>query len=292
MTAAVVDVHLPVRITEPGVYDLPEAVYHSDPVPGGSLSSSGARRILPPSCPAIFRYEQLHGRPEKRQFDFGHAAHAEVLGCGAPLVVVDADDWRTNAAKAQRDAAYAAGHVPILRHEHEQVLGMADALRQHPVASALFNPEDGRPEQSLFWIDPRFDVFRRARLDWLPDAADGRMILADYKSTVSADPAAVAKSIGNYGYHQQAAWYIDLVKALGLAEEVAFVFVMQEKTAPYLVTVAEPDHTALRIGRHLNDRALEVYAECTATDTWPGYTDEVELVSLPPWVINQFPEMT
>lgn len=38
-------------ITEPGVYDLPAEVYHADPVEGGSLSSTGARKLLPPSCP-------------------------------------------------------------------------------------------------------------------------------------------------------------------------------------------------------------------------------------------------
>jgi hypothetical protein len=291
VSAATLD-HAGAPILEPGVYTIPEAVYHADPVPGGSLSSTGARKILPPSCPALFRHEQLNGRPEKRQFDFGHAAHSLVLGVGAPLAVVDADDWRTKSAKEQRDAAYAAGHTPILAGEHEQVLGMAAALRDHPIASALFDSERGTAEQSLFWRDDTYEAWLRARLDWLPCASEGRMILGDYKTCISAEPKAIAKSIGNYGYHQQGAWYIDIVKALGLAEEVAFVFVFQEKTAPYLVTVAEPDHTAIRIGRHLNQRALEVYAECVATDTWPSYTDEVERVSLPPWVINQYPELT
>lgn len=290
MTAETV-VELPTVISESGVYTIPEDVYHSDPVPGGSLSSSGARRLLPPSCPAVFRYEQLNGRPNKKTFDFGHAAHAEVLGIGAPLEVVDAEDWRTKAAQEARKAAYAAGHVPILAAEHQQVLGMAAALREHPIASALLDPDRGQPEQSLFRLDTTHEVWLRARLDWLPDPADGRMIIPDYKSTVSAEPASVAKSIANYGYHQQAAWYLDMVLALGLAETAAFVFVMQEKTPPYLVTVAEPDSASLRIGRHLNQQALEVYAECSATDTWPGYTDDVELVSLPPWVTNKYLEI-
>lgn len=280
----------PPLITEPGVYDgIPEDVYHSDPVPGRSLSFSGAKRLLPPSCPAIFRWEQLHGRPNKPAFDFGHAAHAEVLGIGAPLVVVDAADWRTKAAQAQRDEAYAAGHTPILAHEHQQVKGMAEALRAHPIASALFDPDrGGKPEQSLFWHDERHDVMRRSRLDWLPATRDdGRLILPDYKTTTCAAPSALAKTVANFSYHQQAAWYPDMVVGLGLAEQVAFVFVFQEKTAPYLVTVVELDALSVRVGRHLNDRALEVYAECSATDTWPGYTDDVELISLPSWVINQ-----
>ena len=44
-----------VVVDEPGVYDgLDEAAYHADPVPGGSLSASGAKLLLPPSCPALY----------------------------------------------------------------------------------------------------------------------------------------------------------------------------------------------------------------------------------------------
>jgi hypothetical protein len=50
----------PALITEPGVYDIAEDHYHADPVPGGSLSNSGAKKLLPPSCPAKFAYEREH----------------------------------------------------------------------------------------------------------------------------------------------------------------------------------------------------------------------------------------
>lgn len=273
-------------ITEPGVYDIPQDAYFADPVPTTSLSSSGARKLLPPSCPAIFRHEQLHGQPHKRTFDIGHAAHLLVLGAGAPLLVVEAEDWRTKAAREARDEAYALGHTPILAGEYEQVQAMAAALREHPIASALFDPDHGKPEQSLFWNDSIHDVWRRARLDWLPETTTGRMIAADYKTCVSAEPSAIEKAMGNYGYFMQAPWYIDAILALGLAEDVAFVFVFQEKTAPYLVTVAQLEAHDLQIGRHRNNRALEVYAECVRTDTWPGYTSDVAHVSLPPWVLN------
>ena len=45
----------PIVITEPGVYDVPFDEYLRDPVPGGSLSTSGARLLLD-TCPAIFDY--------------------------------------------------------------------------------------------------------------------------------------------------------------------------------------------------------------------------------------------
>ena len=278
------DVDERTEVTEAGVYQLDEATYHGDPVPGRSLSSSGARRLLSPSCPALFRHEQLHGRPERRTFDFGHAAQRAVLGVGAPLVVVDADDWRTKAAKEQRDAAHAAGHTPLLAAEAERVEGMAAALRAHPRAQRLFDAEHGAPEQSLFRRDPETGVMLRSRLDWLPTASTGgRMVLADYKTSVSAEPRAIAKSMASYGYHQQAAWYADMVTGLGLAEQTTFVFVFQEKTAPYLVTIGEPDDEALAVGRARNREAIDLYAKCVRDDHWPGYTDDVELLALPTW---------
>lgn len=279
-------------ITEPGVYDLSVDEYHGDPVPGGSLSQSGAKHLLPPSCPALFRYAVDHPQPPNRAFDFGHAAHRLVLGAGPELVAVDAADWRTKAAREQRDAAYAEGLTPLLTSEYETVLEMAAALRAHPVASALFAPGSGRPEQALFWRDGIHEsVMCRALLDWLPNAQPGRrIILPDYKTTRCADPKQLQRAIEDYGYHQQAAWYLDGGRALGLAADAAFVFVCQEKTPPYLVTVAEPDTTALRIGQMLNRRALDVYAECVASGEWPGYSNRVELVSLPPYVENRFLE--
>jgi hypothetical protein len=274
-------------VTEPGVYDLPDETYHADPVPGGSLSFTGARKLLPPSCPALFRHWLDNGEAAKREFDFGHAAHQLVLGTGPQIVVVDAPAWRTKAAREQRDAAHAAGRVPVLAEEYEQVRGMAAALHRHPIAKALFDPDRGDPEQSLFWVDRPTSVWRRARLDWLPHHGGGRFIVPDYKTAPCAAPSAIEKSVHNFGYHQQGAFYLDGVTALGLADDAAFLLVVQEKTPPYLVNVVRLDDVALRIGRDLNREAIDKYAECVADDHWPGYSDEVEYISVPPWVEKQ-----
>lgn len=271
-------------VTEPGVYAMDDATYHADPVPDpGSLSSSGARRLL--HAPALFHHERTHPRPPTTAFNIGHAAHALVLGYGPELVVIDAPDWRTKDAKQRRDDAYAAGEVPLLPHEHAQVTAMAQALREHQVASALFDPQSGDPERSLFWWDN--GVARRCRLDWLPHTVAGRMIVADYKTTVNADPAKFSRTAADFGYHQQHAWNLDGVRALGLHDDPAFVFVLQEKEPPYLVSVVELDTDAVAVGDLLNRRALELFAECCETGVWPGYSDEVEQVGLPGWYLRQ-----
>lgn len=272
----------------PGVYEISEEDYHRDPVPGRSLSSSGARKLLPPSCPALFRHELFNPPTPSKEFDLGHAAHRLVLGAGQDFVVVNKPDWKSSAARAARKEAHEAGCVPLLAHEHAQVRAMADALRRHPVAAGLFAPGRGLPEQTLIWQDGPSGIWRRARLDWLPHPTPNRMIIADYKTTRSAEPAAIQRAVHSYGYHCQASWYLDGVVELGLADAPAMVFVFQEKEPPYLVTLVELDSMALHVGRSLNRRAINLYRECVETDTWPGYSDEIALVTLPVWAENRF----
>jgi len=271
-------------ITEPGVYDIPEAGYHADPVPGGSLSSSGARKLLPPSCPARFRYEQDHP-VHKDVFDFGTAAHRTVLGTGPEIVIVDAGDWRTRAAKEAQAEARQAGKCPLLAADWARVEGMAHALRSHPLASALLCRDDVQPEQSLFWQDADFGIWRRARLDSVRHG--GRLLVSDYKTARSADPDQFARSVASYGYHQQAAWYLDAVLAVLGERDAVFLFVVQEKEPPYLVTVCELDFAASQAAHALNRRAMEVYRDCTEAGIWPGYTDDVALLSLPAWALRE-----
>ncbi|GAA3027727.1 PD-(D/E)XK nuclease-like domain-containing protein [Streptosporangium longisporum] len=273
-----------VMVPGPGVYpDLPEEDYHADPVEGGSLSSTGARQLVA-SCPAKFRYAQLHPSRPSRAMNLGTAAHQLILQSGPGIVVIKADNYRTAKAQEQRDAAYAAGRTPLLPKEYEQVKEMAARLREHPEASALLDPRRGLTEQTIVWRDEATGVMQRARLDHLPYPTARRMIIADYKTCQSAAPPDIEKAIYDRGYHQQGEWYTRGVRELGLASRTVFVLICQETEPPYVVTVAEIDPPAMRIAEDRNRKALELYARCVATDTWPGYSTDIEVVSLPAWV--------
>ena len=259
-------------------YDLDETEYHAHP----ALSSSGARKLLPPSCPAVFDWERRNPPPGKSVFDIGSAAHKLVLGAGMDIRVVDAKDWRTKAAQAERDEARAAGEIPVLTHEYELVRGMADALALHPVASQLLLGE-GTSEVSIFWRDDRSGVPCRARIDRLTQNVMDDPVAVDYKTCQSADPRALTRSVASYGYHQQHAWYVDGIKAVGRADDPGFLFVFQEKSPPYPVTVVALDADAVRAGEARNRRARSIFARCTQTDEWPGHTDQVVRLSMPAW---------
>lgn len=261
--------------------DLPEVEYHAHP----ALSSTGAKQLL--ECPARFDWNRRNGRPPKQAFDLGHAAHRLVLGKGDEFAVVDADSWLTKAAKAARDEAREQHLVPLLTKELAQAQAMADAVRAHPVAGALFQAGTGTAEQSLFWDDEETGVPLRARVDWLrPAAPGGRAIVVDLKTTgASADPRALPRTIDAFHYEQQDDFYRRGVAAVGIDPDAAFLFVFVEKEPPHPVTVVELDVEAKRVGRERNDRAIRLFQECTATGRWPAYGDDIELVTLPSYAL-------
>jgi PDDEXK-like domain of unknown function (DUF3799) len=268
----------------PGVHDIPEADYFADP----ALSCSGAKLLLPPSCPAKFKWRQDHPEPYKRAWEYGTAAHRLVLGQGADYVILDYDNYRTGNAQQARDEARAAGAAPVLAREHQQILAMADAIRLHPLAGPLLDPSwGGKPEQSLFWLDAETGVPRRARADWLPAPGHGRYVLADYKTAASADAESFARAAFNYGYVQQHPWYCDGIRALGIDDDPAFLFVVQEKDAPYLVNIVELEPDARMLGAARNRRALEIFRDCTDSGLWPGYeaqsVDGITRITAPAW---------
>lgn len=273
MTAAV-------EVEAPKVVDgLSAEDYHADKT---SVSSSGLRALLAPGCPAQFKYDRDHPQAPKKEFDLGHAAHLYVLGEGPELEVIDFPDWRKKDAQILRDEAYLAGKVPLLTKDHDMVQEMAAAIRQHPIAGPLFTPGTGKAEQSIYWTDSATGVRCRVRPDWRRDS-----IVCDYKTIKDAAPDAISRAIKDRSYHQQDAFYIDGVEAAGLAPDGArFVFVFQSKIAPYLITVRELTDQDRDIGRARNERALRLYADCSATDTWPDWTGpvtEIPQIGMPTW---------
>lgn len=283
-------------ITEPGVYDIPMADYLRDPVVGGSLTNSGAKKLMPPGCPALFKAwrDGLVEKP-KAAFDFGRAAHRVALGAGDDIVVVkgtgkDPEAWTTNEAKAKVAAVRAAGKTPIKPKDVEQVNAMAAALRQHPFAAALLDPALGKPEQCLVWRDPESDVMCRALVDFLRHHVPGRRtLLPDYKTADKVDRRSIERALYDYGYYGQGPWYADGLEQLGLTTgPPVFQLVMQMNAAPYLVVVAEPDPDAIAWGHARNRKARDLYRVCSERDEWPGFADHEPMkVQLPSYAIYE-----
>lgn len=276
-------------VTEPGCYDMPDSIYHADPVVGGSLSSTGARLIL--QSPAKFHYRRMAGSEEKRAFDVGRGAHERVLGFGAGIVVVagdgaDPNSWRTASDKERVAAVRREGKTPLTPQDYETVLAMEQALRDEPEVVAYLT--DGIAEQAIFDRDPKTGVWLRGRVDF----RKGASYFLDYKTCQDADPRRFAASMGKWGYHQQGDFYGMILRRLGLVPpDAEFLIVAQEKEPPYLCSVVRPGANALAYGAALNRLAIDTFAKCMADNHWPGYPTTPVEVDLPGWLISQYEEM-
>lgn len=261
----------------PGIYSgVSNRAYHADPALGSTSLKTLATRT-----PAHYQHEKANPKTSDA-FDLGTVVHSIILeGDDSVMRVCPFPAWTTKAAKDARDEARADGKIPLLTKDWLQVLNMRDAVMAHPLARAAFTGH--KAEESVFWEEG--DLMLKCRPDaWKPG------LLVDLKTTVNADPREFGKTAYNFGYHQSAAHYQDGVEAL-TGERLPFLFVLVEKTAPYLVSVVELDPEALAAGHAMNSRAKAIYRTCTQTGVWYGYESE-DPIELPHWGLKEIEELT
>ena len=184
--------------------DMPERDYHAHL----ALNASTLKAVHKHPLKKV-RHD-LDNRPGYNPaFTLGSAAHRLILeGTGEGIVLIDKPDYRTKEARVSRDAALAAGSIPLLPHEHEQVVAMCAAVKNDDTAGPLFAGH--RPEMSVF-----ADLYGqpcKARLDaWHADDGTGRPLIVDLKTTADANPETFARTALKYGYGQQQAHYMDII---------------------------------------------------------------------------------
>lgn len=278
------------EVTEPGRYDMPDSIYHADPVPfPGSLSSTGARTIL--KSPAKFAYVRRFGSGEKRAWDVGSGAHTLVLGQGPELVElkgtgVDENAWRTNADKAAEKEIRARGALPLHPEDYRKVHAMADALRENKEVAELLS--GGTAEEAFFAVDPTTKMWLRGKTDY---RHHDRTVI-DYKTSAKpVDADTFGRTMTSWGYHVQFAFYRYLLVLLGLIEHsTPFIAIAQEKDAPYLCAVIRPDMEAMAYGHAEALEAIATFQRCVLADEWPGYPSEPQPAKLSGWKLKEYAE--
>lgn len=280
-------------ITEPGLYELPAGEYHADPCEEPSLSSGLARTLLTHSPKHAWwahpRLNPDHEPEHSTAFDIGTAAHALLLEGESGVVVIEAKDYKTQAARAERDAAYAAHKVPLLVERWQDVQDMVEAARiqlgKHAHRPVAF--EDGQPEQVLIWREPN-GVWCRARLDWFHT---DRRTIGDFKTTSgSANPEAwIRRTLFGMGYDVQDSFYRRGARAV-LGVDPGFYFVVQEMARPFALSVVSLDRAAVELADEKVAHAIQVWGECQRSQRWPGYPTRTCWAQLPPWEHAQWLE--
>lgn len=251
-----------------GVYfDMPELVYHADPIDGGSLSSTGAKNIL--KSPAHYQWS-LHNRKETAAFDTGHILHSLILGTGLEIEILDFDSFRSKEAREARDMARAEGKVPVIASDFEPLKTVADTVLGSTIGDVFTS--EGDSEVSIFAPDEVSGVMMRGRIDRVVKTDRG-WLLVDLKSVQDTDPREFTRTAQNYRYDLQKRWYERIWRALHPGENIEFAHVLIPKNldGPILPTIVWLDRDFDHTGDIQANRALSVYKHCVETGEWGGY---------------------
>jgi len=253
---------------------------------------SASRLQLLHRSPAHMRWAIDHPDDvDTEAFKFGRAFHCSILEpdvFAATWAIEPKIDRRTNAGKAAALAFEAdnAGKEIIGSNDYAACLAMAETVKSHPMASWLVaNKQD--IEVSALWQDAATGLECRSRADAIVPKVK---TIIDLKTTTDASPDEFERSLYKWGYHRQAAFYLDGFKACGM-DVRRFAFVAVEKKPPYAVCVYQIDDEAIEYGRRENRSLMNLYAQCRTNNKWPGYPDQVQTVGLPSWAIKQLESM-
>ena len=281
------------EINKPGLYDMDFSTYLADPCPRPSLNASTAGVLLNKSPRhAWMKHSRLNPNyvsTNAPYFDLGKVAHALLLEGEERVVIIDASDWRTKAAKEARDEAYARGETPLLAHQFEEVKAMVDAAKAQLLDHKDLPPlSDGEAEKTIvFQVD---GIWCRCRTDWISALQAEEIEVIDYKTTTNSHPDAFTRSIYKFGYDVGEAFYRLGVKTL-FGVEPRYRFVAQETEPPYALSVIELTPAAKAMGDAKVSHALDIWRRCLGTDKWPGYPAQTAYVSAPAYEAMRWEEM-
>lgn len=240
-----------------------------------SINSSGLKLFH--QSPAKFAHWHDNERP---------GTSTQIEGSGLHCAILEPEKFQTRHGKGPASRVGSKERIkwdkanphamPLTPRQWDNVKGMAQAFEHTSCTVAKELLTEGTPELSIFFDDPLTGLRCKIRPDYLRDDD----IVIDLKSTQNGSPGGFLREIKRWGYNHQAAFYtrgINLAyAAAGVKREAkAFIIIAIEnfpphETAAYMITEEVIAEAQIQI-----NASLAKYADCLATDTWPGYPNRI-----------------
>jgi len=256
-----------------GIYhNLPFAEYlDSEQINASDLKLINSR------TPAHYLASLSKPKEENQAMKIGSAIHCAVLEPDffdeRHIILPDGVDGRTKEGKTIISEAKQSGKV---------ILSKSDYDLCHAVSASVMSHKD--LNHSLKSGDSELSVFTNDRKCRLDNYNFGYIF--DLKTCNDASPNGFSRQIYNFGYHIQAAWYLDTCKMAGLATD-GFIFIAVEKEPPYAIGLYELGTDSLEAGRSAYQSALDKLERAKSTGEWPGYSEYLQTIELPYWALKQ-----
>lgn len=231
--------------------------------------------------------------PQKqKRLDRGDVMHALMLGVGKRIEVILSKDlgkgnkYSTARSKELRDAARAAGKIPVKEPDMAVYVRCVDAIRARIAASG--HVLDGHSELAIEWWEPTAHgpVQCRTMLDHVVLlAADGRPAserpafakVYELKFPEDAHPDRSERTADALGYAIAQAARLRALDALrpSLAGRIEYRYLFCETHRPYAFWDPTPTGAFSELGHRQWRSAVNLWAAGIKSGRWTGYHDDI-----------------
>lgn len=294
------------KISEPGFYNIPLSVHHSQPCIGPSVTSGVLRKMELQTPADVWAFSLLNPSrwpsEDKPALRLGRAMAAYVEGgmdAVAQHFVVLPEDKPNRPTAAQRKAfdegrGTEAGirsiefwakfdadpRDPLSAAELKMIQDMGKALAADPGAAAAMG---GIPEITMAYQDRITGLWVLSR----PDTVNFDGTVTDYKKINTQgrpfNGGVIDRRITDGGYDMQIALGCEAFEELTGEWPNIGAIVGQWDQPPHHVILREIDQEDLRFGQFRNRRALTRFKECLDSGNWPGPGEVVGRYQRPQW---------
>lgn len=235
--------------------------------------------------PALYhgRYiaKTIPGREESDAMRFGSAVHSLVLG-GPAVVHAPKCDRRTKDGKQlwAEFEAESVGCIILDRDDYHAARRCEESVKAHSIASEILSGVRLHEEVATD-VHEASGLRIKSKLDGA-GSWNQELFIADLKTAGKPWPEIWPKTLPNYGYHRQAAFY------RMFAPRAKWFWIVVGNEPPHETFVYEPDQATLDVGREEVDSALVRLADCIRADRWEHpQSGLMNRASLPAWYLSR-----
>lgn len=242
-------------------------------------------------CPA-HAFAFWRGNPDRIRSDggspamrLGSAAHCHILeGADAfharYAVKPDGLSLATREGKAWRESI---GEREIVSFDdHMRIVGMANQIETNPDTRPILGA-GGKPEVTFIARCPDTGLTLLARPDLWIERAD---MIINLKTTASPNPEAWRRTAANLRYDLSDAMARHVARLCGI-EAPRHGFLVVGSSEPHLCYLAALSPEAAAAADQQLLIVLRQFADCVATNDWPGYSRGVVEIGLPAYAAQR-----
>lgn len=282
---------------KPGIYDMPDEQYFDFP----AFSNSDLKLIArsPAHYYAAKRDPDRETEKDTAAKAAGRAIHCAVLepdDFGNRYITTPSDapkrptESQINAKKPTEMAIERieywtefdtkhAGKDILSQKDFDSYMEIVQQTRNHPELKNLL--ADGLSEKCVFAVDPETELLVKCKTDYFRQFEE-MCVITDLKTTEDARPFQFQRNAYTFGYFQQAAFYSDIWKWAGLVTQIdTWIILAIERTKPFAAKLYEVAGADIEFGRKQYRAALNIAAECQASDHWPAYSTDITPLHIP-----------